>query len=254
MTSNIRLISRLDIKGSYLIKGIHLEGLKKIGNPNVFAKKYYKDGIDEILYIDVVASLYGRNNLEKIIKSTVKDVYVPITVGGGIRSIEDVRQILKCGAEKVAINTAVTKNPSLIRQIIKRFGSQSIVVSIEAKKIANNKWEVYTENGREKTGIDVLDWARKVDDLGAGEILLTSIDNEGTLKGFDNNLIDVISKNVSIPVIASGGMGNIDHAVSVIKDANADAIAIANVLHYGELSVPEIRDKLIEKDINVRKY
>lgn len=254
MTSNIRLISRLDIKGSYLIKGIHLEGLKKIGNPNVFAKKYYKDGIDEILYIDVVASLYGRNNLEEIIKSTVKDVYVPITVGGGIRSIEDVRQILKCGAEKVAINTAVTKNPSLIRQIIKRFGSQSIVVSIEAKKIANNKWEVYTENGREKTGIDVLDWARKVDDLGAGEILLTSIDNEGTLKGFDNNLIDVISKNVSIPVIASGGMGNIDHAVSVIKDANADAIAIANVLHYGELSVSEIRDKLIEKDINVRKY
>jgi len=254
MTSNIRLISRLDIKGSYLIKGIHLEGLKKIGNPNVFAKKYYKDGIDEILYIDVVASLYGRNNLEEIIKSTVKDVYVPITVGGGIRSIEDVRQILKCGAEKVAINTAVTKNPSLIRQIIKRFGSQSIVVSIEAKKIANSKWEVYTENGREKTGIDVLDWARKVDDLGAGEILLTSIDNEGTLKGFDNNLIDVISKNVSIPVIASGGMGNIDHAVSVIKDANADAIAIANVLHYGELSVTEIRDKLIEKDINVRKY
>jgi cyclase len=254
MTSNIRLISRLDIKGSYLIKGIHLEGLKKIGNPNVFAKKYYKDGIDEILYIDVVASLYGRNNLEEIIKSTVKDVYVPITVGGGIRSIEDVRQILKCGAEKVAINTAVTKNPSLIRQIIKRFGSQSIVVSIEAKKIANSKWEVYTENGREKTGIDVLDWARKVDDLGAGEILLTSIDNEGTLKGFDNNLIDVISKNVSIPVIASGGMGNIDHAVSVIKDANADAIAIANVLHYGELSVSEIRDKLIEKDINVRKY
>jgi len=254
MTSNIRLISRLDIKGSYLIKGIHLEGLKKIGNPNVFAKKYYKDGIDEILYIDVVASLYGRNNLEEIIKSTVKDVYVPITVGGGLRSIEDVRQILKCGAEKVAINTAVTKNPSLIRQIIKRFGSQSIVVSIEAKKIANSKWEVYTENGREKTGIDVLDWARKVDDLGAGEILLTSIDNEGTLKGFDNNLIDVISKNVSIPVIASGGMGNIDHAVSVIKDANADAIAIANVLHYGELSVSEIRDKLIEKDINVRKY
>jgi imidazole glycerol-phosphate synthase subunit HisF len=254
MTSNIRLISRLDIKGSYLIKGIHLEGLKKIGNPNVFAKKYYKDGIDEILYIDVVASLYGRNNLEEIIKSTVKDVYVPITVGGGIRSVEDVRKILKCGAEKVAINTAVTKNPDLIRQIIKRFGSQSIVVSIEAKKIANNKWEVYTENGREKTGIDVLDWARKVDDLGAGEILLTSIDNEGTLKGFDNNLVDMISKNVSIPVIASGGMGNIEHAVSVIKDANADAVAIANVLHYGELSVPEIRGKLIEKDINVREY
>ena len=254
MSSNIRLISRLDIKGSHLIKGIHLEGLKKIGNPNDFAKKYYESGIDEILYIDVVASLYGRNNLEEIIKSTVKDVYVPITVGGGIRTIDDVRQILKCGAEKVAINTAITKNPDLITQIKKRFGSQSIVVSIEAKKITETKWEVYTENGREKTGIDVLDWVRKIDSLGASEILLTSIDNEGTLKGFDNKLINIVSENVSIPVIASGGMGNADHAISVIKDAKADAIAIANVLHYEKLSVQDIRSSLIEKDINVRKY
>tara|TARA_B100001769_G_scaffold264423_1_gene248626 strand:- start:69 stop:836 length:768 start_codon:yes stop_codon:yes gene_type:complete len=253
MSSNIRLISRLDIKGSYLIKGIHLEGLKKLGNPNEFAKRYYKDGIDEILYMDIVASLYGRNNLQEIIKETVKDIYVPITVGGGIKSVDDVREILKCGAEKVAINTAATKNPELIKQVSKRFGSQSIVISIEAKKIHDNKWEVYTENGREKTGLDVLDWAQQVDNLDAGEILLTSIDQEGTLKGFDYNLIKTVSDNVSIPVIASGGMGNIDHAINVVKDAHADAIAIANVLHYEKMSANMIRHELINNNINVRK-
>lgn len=253
MSSNIRLISRLDIKGSYLIKGIHLEGLKKLGNPNEFAKRYYKDGIDEILYMDIVASLYGRNNLQEIIKQTVKDIYVPITVGGGIKSVDDVREILKCGAEKVAINTAATKNPELIKQVSKRFGSQSIVISIEAKKIHDNKWEVYTENGREKTGLDVLDWAQQVDNLDAGEILLTSIDQEGTLKGFDYNLIKTVSDNVSIPVIASGGMGNIDHAINVVKDAHADAIAIANVLHYEKMSANMIRHELINNNINVRK-
>lgn len=253
MSSNIRLISRLDIKGPNLIKSIHLEGLKKIGNPNNFATKYYDEGIDEILYMDVVASLYGRNNLQDIIRNTVKDVYVPITVGGGIKSIEDARDILKCGAEKVAINTAATKNPDLIKQISKRFGSQSIVVSIEAKKISDDKWEVYTENGREKTGMDVLEWAQKVDKYNAGEILLTSIDKEGTQKGFDNKLIKTISDSVSIPVIASGGMGNIDHAKSVIDNANADAIAIAHVLHYGKYSVGEIRSSLMEQHINVRK-
>ena len=253
MSSNIRLISRLDIKGPNLIKGIHLEGLKKIGNPNEFATKYYNEGIDEILYMDIVASLYGRNNLQSIIRDTVKNIYVPITVGGGIKSIEDVRDILKCGAEKIAINTAATKNPDLIKQISNRFGSQSIVVSIEAKKISDNKWEVYTENGREKTGMDVLEWAQKVDKLNAGEILLTSIDNEGTQKGFDNTLIKTVSNNVSIPVIASGGMGSIEHAKSVIEDAKADAIAMALVLHYSKYSIRKIRSSLIADDVNVRK-
>jgi cyclase len=253
MPSNIRLIPRLDIKGPNLIKGVHLEGLKKIGNPNEFAKKYYKEGADEILYMDIVASLYGRNNLQDIIKKTVKDVYVPITVGGGIKSVEDAREILKCGAEKIAINTAATKNPDLIKQISKRFGSQSIVVSIEAKKINDNKWEVYTENGRERTGIDVLEWAQKIDDYNAGEILVTSIDNEGTLRGFDNKLIKTISENVSIPVIASGGMGTNDHAIDAIRDSSADAIAIAHVLHYDKLPLKNIRDRLISQNINVRK-
>ena len=253
MTSNIRLISRLDIKGPNLIKGIHLEGLKKIGNPNSFAKKYYKEGIDEILYMDVVASLYGRNNLQEIIRNTVKDVYVPITVGGGIKSVDEVREILKCGAEKVAINTAAIKNPELIKQISKRFGSQSIVVSIEAKKINTNTWEAYTENGRERTGVNVLEWARKMDEFNAGEILLTSIDNEGTTKGFDNDLIKIVSNNVSIPVIASGGMGIKDHALSVIRESNADAIAMAHVLHYEKLSLQDIRRELNSNNINVRK-
>lgn len=253
MTSNIRLISRLDIKGPNLIKGIHLEGLKKIGNPNSFAKKYYKEGIDEILYMDVVASLYGRNNLQEIIRNTVKDVYVPITVGGGLKSVDEVREILKCGAEKVAINTAAIKNPELIKQISKRFGSQSIVVSIEAKKINTNTWEAYTENGRERTGVNVLEWARKMDEFNAGEILLTSIDNEGTTKGFDNDLIKIVSNNVSIPVIASGGMGTKDHALSVIRESNADAIAMAHVLHYEKLSLQDIRRELNSNNINVRK-
>lgn len=253
MSSNIRLISRLDIKGPNLIKGIHLEGLKKVGNPNDFAKKYYQEGVDEILYMDVVASLYGRNNLQLIIKNTVKDIYVPITVGGGIKSVEDVRDILKCGAEKVAINTEATKNPDLIKKISKRFGSQSIVVSIEAKKINENKWEVYTENGRERTGMDVLEWARKIDDYNAGEILITSIDMEGTLKGFDNELVKTVSENVSIPVIASGGMGTIDHAKKVIEESQADAVAMAHVLHYNKLPLKSIRDGLISKNINVRQ-
>ena len=252
MSSNIRLISRLDIKGPNLIKGIHLEGLKKIGNPNEFATKYYNEGIDEILYMDIVASLYGRNNLQSIIRDTVKNIYVPITVGGGIKSIEDARDILKCGAEKIAINTAATKNPDLIKQISNRFGSQSIVVSIEAKKISDNKWEVYTENGREKTGMDVLEWAQKVDKLNAGEILLTSIDNEGTQKGFDNTLIKTVSDNVSIPVIASGGVGNLDHLAEGIKLGKASAVLAASIFHYGKHSVKEAKEYLDSKGIPVR--
>ena len=157
MTSNIRLIARLDIKGPNLIKGIHLEGLRVIGDPNKYAKKYYDQGVDEIIYMDTVASLYGRNNLSDIVKKTVQDVYVPITVGGGIRSIDDVKFLLRCGAEKIAINTAATKRPELIREVSRKFGSQCMVLSIEAKKTKDGTWEVYTENGRQKTGKDVLE-------------------------------------------------------------------------------------------------
>ena len=253
MTSNIRIIPRLDIKGPNLIKGIHLEGLRVIGNPNDFAKLYYNDGADEIIYMDIVASLYGRNNLHDIIKSTVKDIFIPITVGGGIKTIDDIDSILRSGAEKVAINTSITKDPNFIKKASRKFGSQCIVASIEAKK-NNNSWEAMIENGREKTGLDVIDWAKKVCDLGAGEILLTSIDMEGTERGFDYELIKQVSNSVEIPVIASGGMGNTEHGISVIKESNADAVAIANILHYKKTSIHKIRDSFKDSGINVRNY
>jgi imidazole glycerol-phosphate synthase subunit HisF len=251
---NIRLIARLDIKGPNFVKGVHLEGLRKIGDPNLFAKQYYDKGIDEIIYMDIVASLYNRNSLQDIIQRTTQDVFIPITVGGGIRSIDDVREILRAGADKVAVNTAAIKRPELIREISQRFGSQCMVLSIEAIKVGDKKWEAYYDNGREKTGIDVVEWAKKGYDLGAGEILLTSIDKEGTSKGFDCELVKAVSSAVPIPVIASGGMGNIGHLKTVITEGMADAVAVADVLHYGKMSVGEIRQGAAEREINVRRH
>ena len=252
-TSNTRLIARLDIKGPNLIKGIHLEGLRVIGDPNVYAKKYYQSGIDEIIYMDTVASLYGRNNLSDIVKKTVKDVYVPITVGGGIRSIDDVKYLLRCGAEKVAINTAATKNPELIKEVSRKFGSQCMVLSIEAKK-SGDSWEVYTENGRQKTGLDVMDWVKIGETQEAGEILLTSVDFEGTKRGFDFDLIKKVSESVSIPVIASGGMGNLEHLGKVIEESSADAVAMADILHYERSTIEDIRSYCLNNNFNVREY
>ena len=254
MTSNIRLIPRLDIKGPNLIKGIHLEGLRVVGDPEIYAKKYYDDGADELLYMDIVASLYGRNNLKEIIKKTVKNVFIPITVGGGVRSIDDVRDLLRSGAEKVAINTAAANNPDLIRNVARKFGSQCMVLSIEAKKINDNYWEVYTENGRQKTGMNVVDWAIKGCELGAGEILLTSVDQEGTKNGFDIELVESVSKNIPIPVIASGGMGKHEDALEVVTKAKADAISMADILHYDRTTIQEIRDFCHSHNIKVRRY
>jgi cyclase len=254
MPSNIRLIARLDIKGPNLIKGIHLEGLRVIGNPNDYAKKYYESGVDEIIYMDTVASLYGRNNLSDIVKKTVKDVYVPITVGGGLRSIDDVKYLLRCGAEKVAINTAATKNPELITEVSRKFGSQCMVLSIEAKRNGDNSWEVYTENGRQKTGMNVLEWAKKGEELEAGEILLTSVDYEGTKKGFDYELIKKVSEAVSVPVIASGGMGCLDDMLKVVHESSADAVAMADILHYERSNIKKIREYCHSNKINVREY
>ena len=253
MSSNIRIISRLDIKGANLIKGIHLEGLKIVGDPNKYAQKYYKDGVDEIIYMDSVASLYGRNNLLDIVRKTVKHVYVPITVGGGIRSTDDVELLLRNGAEKVAIGTAATINPNLITDVSKKFGSQCMVLSIEAKLI-DNSWMVFVENGRKNTGMDVLEWSIRGEKLHAGEILLTSIDKEGTNKGFDYNLVKTVSSNLSIPVIASGGMGTTDHFLKVVQDSSADAVAMADVLHFNKLSISDIRNNAKENNLNVRSY
>lgn len=241
MASNIRVISRLDIKGPNLIKGIQLEGLRKIGDPNEFAKRYYDQGIDEIIYMDIVASLYERSNLLNIVRRTTQDVFIPITVGGGIRSIVDAKEVLRAGADKLAVNTAAIKRPELISEISQKFGSQCMVLSIEAKQLSSGKWEAYYDNGRERTGIDVVEWAQRGCELGAGEILLTSVDMEGRQKGFDCELVRAVSGAVSIPVIASGGMGSNEDFVQVVREGCADAVAVAGMLHYGKTTVPEIR-------------
>jgi cyclase len=249
---NVRIIARLDIKAPNLVKGIQFEGLRKIGDPSEFALKYYLQGADEIFCADIVASLYERNSLLDIINSTTNNVFVPITVGGGIRSIEDVTSALNSGADKVSINTAAIKNPSLITEISEKFGSQCMVLSIQAKS-KNGNWEAYYDNGRESSGLDVIEWAKKCQDLGAGEILLTSVDREGTAKGMDIELIKAVTSVVTVPVIASGGVGDLNDVGLAVLEGGADAIAIAHVLHYEELTINEIRQYCIEKKIPVRR-
>ena len=234
-----------------MVKGIQLEGLRKLGDPQVYALNYYNDGIDEIYYLDIVASLYERNSLTTIIQETTRDIFVPVTVGGGLRSCEDVYNVLRAGADKVSINTAAIKNPTVITDVAKRFGSQCMVLSIEAKR-QSNSWEAYYDNGREPSGLDVVEWAIKGEALGAGEIILTSIDQEGTVNGFDNELVNAVTSNVDIPVVASGGMGKLSHLEGVVKEGNADAIAMAHVLHYGKLTVRDIRQFCLSIGVPVR--
>lgn len=247
-----RLIPRLDVKGKNLIKGIHLEGLRVIGDPQEYARKYYEQGADELLYVDVVASLYGRNSLHDIVRRAAQDVFVPLTVTGGLRSIDDVREMLRAGADKVGINTAATKRPELIREVARKFGSQCMVLSIEAKRVAPGRWEAYTDNGREPTGLDVVEWAQQAVELGAGEILLTSIDQEGTREGFDRPLITAVSSVVSVPVIASGGMGSAQDAVAAVREGRADAVAMADILHYNRASLADIRADIKTAGLDVR--
>lgn len=251
--TNLRLIARLDIKGPNLIKGIQLEGLRVIGDPQAHARKYYAQGADELVYMDIVASLYGRNSLHDIIRRTAQDVFIPLTVGGGLRSVEDVRQILRSGADKVAINTAAVQRPQLVSEIATVFGSQCVVLSIEAKHLAAGKWEVYTDNGRERSGLDVIDWAQRGAALGAGELLVTSVDREGTRKGFDCELMRAVSAAVSIPVIASGGMGTVQHLVDVVQQGHADAVAMADILHYERATMAQVRTAALAAQLDVRK-
>jgi cyclase len=250
---NIRLIARLDIKAPNLIKGIHLEGLRVIGDPNEYARRYYEAGADELIFMDIVASLYDRNSLADIVERTTKDVFIPITVGGGVRSVEDARRLLRAGADKVAINTAAVKRPELINEMARTFGSQCMVLSIEAKRRSGGTWEAYTDNGREHTGLDVVEWARRGAELGAGEILLTSVDQEGTRKGFDVDLVRSVTNAVGIPVIASGGMGSVEHLRTVVE-GGADAVAMADVLHYNRLSLPDVRSAAKTFDLPVRDF
>lgn len=209
-----------------------MEGLRVLGKPEYFAEYYYENGADELFFQDTVASLYDRNSLHDIISKTAKKIFIPLTVGGGLRSIDDLKNVLRAGADKIAINTAAIKNPEFIREASRKFGSSTIVVAIEAIKEPNGTYLAYTDNGREYTGIEVISWARKVEELGAGEIVITSVDKEGTGEGFDVGLTKMVSDAVRIPVIAHGGCGSPADCINVIQNANVDAIAIASVLHY----------------------
>jgi cyclase len=237
----MRLISRLDIKYPNLIKGIHLEGLKVIGDPIKFANKYYQQGADELLIIDSVASLYDREPCYELLGKMTKNVFCPITIGGGIKDLETALKILNCGADKVSINTSAVRNPMIIKKISNIIGAQSVVISIEAKKRSKNSWEVFIENGREPTKINVVDWVKKVNQFGCGEILLTSIDLEGTRMGFDYNLYNIVSKISKCPIIASGGAGSHKHIGRVLKETRCSAVAVADLLHIQNQSIDKIK-------------
>lgn len=230
--NNIRIIPRLDIKGPNLVKGIHLEGLRVLGKPETFAKYYYENGADELFFQDTVASLYDRNSLHDIISRTAKEIFIPLTVGGGLRTIDDIRDVLRAGADKVAINTAAVKNPNFIREASLKFGASTIVVAIEAIKNTDGKYLAFTDNGREYTGIEVVAWARKAEELGAGEIVITSVDREGTGEGFDMELLRSIGEAVSVPVIAHGGASDPENIIQAIRYGKVDAVSLASILHY----------------------
>jgi len=247
-----RVISRLDIKPPNLVKGIHLEGLRKVGDPALFATKYYEDGIDEISYQDIVASLYNRNSIKGLVSTTAESVFVPISVGGGIRSIDDATELIRSGADKVSINTAAIKRPGFLQELAEVLGSQAVILGVEAKKTVSGDYLVMTDCGREHTGKSVLDWIQEASYFGIGEILLTSIDAEGTQKGFDLELLTKVREITDVPIIAHGGCGKMSD-VSDVAHAGGDGYAIATVLHYEKFTVTEIKNHLTNVGIEVRR-
>jgi cyclase len=248
---HVRIIARLDIKGPNLIKGVHLEGLRVVGDPHEHALRYYAEGADELLFMDIVASLYQRNNLSDIIKRAANRIYVPITVGGGIRSLDNVSEMMHSGADKVAINTAAIARPQLVSEVARRYGSQCMVLGIEAKRVAPGRWEAYTDNGRERTGQDVIEWAKRAVELGAGEILLTSVDQEGTRKGFDLPLVQQVCDAVNVPITASGGFGRAED-LAAIGATGVSGIAIADALHWTRMTLGEIKAHAAAAGLDVR--
>ena len=246
-----RIIPCLDVKNGRVVKGINFVDLKDAGDPVEQAKIYSDGGADEICFLDITASNENRDIIYDVVRKTSKKCFVPLTVGGGVRNVEDISKLLNCGADKVSINTAAVKNAQVVVDSSKKFGSQCIVVAIDAKK-NGDKWEVFTHGGRNNTEIDAVEFAKKMEDSGAGELLVTSMDRDGTQIGFDINLTYKISSNVNIPVIASGGVGNLDHLVDGIKLGNASAVLAASIFHYGKYSVKEAKEYLDSKGIPVR--
>jgi len=252
MSFPTRIIARLDIKGPNVVKGVQMEGLRVVGDPNEHARKYYEQGADELIFMDIVASLYGRNQIRSVIEKAARDIFIPITVGGGMRSVDDIANILRSGADKVAINTAAIGNPEILRQASQAFGSQCIVLSIEAKQQADGHWECYTDNGREKTGLSVLEWAVEAEKLGVGEIFVTSVDRDGRLNGFDLALFQLIHEAVRIPVIAAGGAGTADHVIELLSVPRADAVCCGSLFHYEHSTLPELKQAIQAAGYGVR--
>ena len=245
-----RIIPCLDVKNGRVVKGINFVDLKDAGDPVEQAKVYSEGGADEICFLDITASNENRNTIYDVVEKTSKKCFVPLTVGGGVRSIEDINKLLNCGADKVSINTAAVQNPKVVQESSKKFGSQCIVVAIDAKK-KDSIWEIFTHGGRNPTGINAIDFARKMENFGARELLVTSMDKDGTQTGYDTELMKIISSNVNIPVIASGGVGNLDHLVEGIK-SGASAVLAASIFHYGTYSISQAKQYLDSKGIPVR--
>lgn len=269
-----RIIPCLDVKDARVVKGIHFVNLRDAGDPVESASCYSREGADEIVFLDITASIERRGAILKVVEKTAEEVFIPLTVGGGIRDIEDIRLLLKSGADKVSLNTAAVERPDLVKEASQEFGSQCIVVAIDAKlvhspqsivhrkiqknlstvdyRLSTKKWDVYIYGGRRPTGLDALEWTKEVQDLGAGEILLTSMDKDGTKEGYDLELTRTISEAVDIPVIASGGAGNLEHLYEALTEGKADAVLAASIFHYGEHSIKEAKEYLKQRGISIR--
>lgn len=247
-----RIIPCLDVKDGRVVKGVNFVGLRDAGDPVELAKHYNQQGADEIVFLDITATHEHRDTVAHVVERTAKEVFVPLTVGGGIRTLEDFQLLLRAGADKISVNSAAVKDKTLISRAAERFGSQCVVVAIDAKATSPGKWEVVTHGGRQFTGLDAVTWAREVQALGAGEILLTSMDADGTKAGFDLALTKAVTEAVSIPVIASGGCGRLEHFAEVFQQTGCDAALAASLFHFGELTVPQVKEYLRSKGIPVR--
>jgi len=247
-----RIIPCLDVKDGRVVKGVKFLNLQDAGDPVEIAKYYSEEGADEITFLDITASFEERKTMIDVVERTAGEVFVPLTVGGGVRTLEDIRQLLLAGADKVSINTAAVKDPEFVMRASDRFGSQCIVVAIDAKRISNSEWKVFTHGGRNPTGIDAIEWAQKMEQYGAGELLLTSMDMDGTKAGYDIELTKAVSRRVGIPVIASGGAGSLEHLYEGLTMGEADAALVASIFHYGEYSIYEAKEFLRKKGVHIR--
>ena len=250
--SNVRIIPCLDVNNGRVVKGVNFVDLADAGDPVEQAKLYYEGGADEICFLDITASHEKRKAMLEVIKQTTKNCFIPITVGGGVSNLEDINNLLLSGADKVSINTAAVNDINFIDKASKKFGSQCIVVAVDAKKTSDNKWEIFTHGGRNKTGIDAINYAKKAESSGAGEILLPSMDKDGTKSGYDLELLKKMTSNLSIPVIASGGVGNLEHLYEGVNQGGASALLAASIFHFGELTIKQVKDYLNSKGIPVR--